>query len=245
MQSTESPGHARVVAAAVVPSPPALVPQVATGAAHLLDELRSHCDAAVAALVGAGAEMIAVVATGRTTGRRPASERADLTPYGLPLVLGGGEGPGLLPLGLTLGTWLLDRAGWSGQRTLWSVRPDAGTAQCRELAEQLVHAETGRVGVLCVGDGSARREDSSPRWPDPRAVGYDRAVAAALGAADTDALLALDPTEAAELAVDGRAPWQVLAAATTTRLRGRLLCEAAPFGVGYAVALWTEPATRG
>jgi hypothetical protein len=55
-----------------------------------------------------------------------------------------------------------------------------------------------------------------------------------------DALTALDPEQARELLVVGRAPWQVLAgAAQGAGLEGELLYDAAPYGVGYFVAAWT------
>ncbi|MDV9200357.1 hypothetical protein R6M67_34780, partial [Streptomyces sp. Wh19] len=60
------------------------------------------------------------------------------------------------------------------------------------------------------------------------------------GAADPDALIALDEALAYELKAAGRAPWQVLAgAAQGAGLAGRLLYEDAPYGVGYLVAAWS------
>jgi hypothetical protein len=78
--------------------------------------------------------------------------------------------------------------------------------------------------------------------PDPLAAEYDEDVAEALAAADTRWLARLDPARDNELAVAGRAAWQVLAgAAEGGRLDGRLLCMAAPYGVTYLVALWQRP----
>ena len=54
------------------------------------------------------------------------------------------------------------------------------------------------------------------------------------------ALAALDPGLAAELAVAGRAPWQVLAAAACGDWAADLLYSDAPFGVAYHVAVWTR-----
>jgi len=71
--------------------------------------------------------------------------------------------------------------------------------------------------LLVVGDGSARRTEKAPGSLDPRAADVDdRIVAAISGAADggLDRLLELDPELCADLLVAGRAPLQVLAAAT-------------------------------
>lgn len=236
----------RVVAAAVVPSPPALVPEVAAGAAGDLDELRTSCEAAVRGLVDARPDTVVVIGSAARSGLRSHEESVDLTDYGLPGRIAGGPGPARLPLSLGLGTWLLRRAGWSGATRAYGIRPDATPEQATHLAQGVLADCAGiRIAVLCVGDGSARREDSSPRWPDPRAVGYDHGVAAALGAADLVALLALDPVQAAELAVEGRAAWQVLAGLVTQTGAdlgdSRLLLATAPWGVGYFVACWRGP----
>ncbi|WP_231116307.1 class III extradiol ring-cleavage dioxygenase family protein [Motilibacter rhizosphaerae] len=227
------------MAAAVVPSPPALVPELASGAAGELDELRAACDAAVAALVAHAPDHVVVVATAPSTGPREADERADLAAYGLDLRLGGGEGPGRFPLGSALGAWLLGRAGWTGPVEHLGVATDEPTATCLALGQALADG-SGRTALLCVGDGSARRGPGSPRWPDERAVPWDTAVEEALAAGDPAALAALDPALAVELAVDGRAPWQVLAGAAAGRSwSGELRCSCAPWGVAYAVASWT------
>ena len=96
------------------------------------------------------------------------------------------------------------------------------------------------VGLLVVGDGAATHTEKAPGHLDERAGPFDAAVADALRAADPAALAALDPVLAAQLWAAGRAPWQVLAGATTgTAWSGELLYSAAPFGVGYHVAVWT------
>lgn len=103
------------------------------------------------------------------------------------------------------------------------------------------------VGLLVLGDGAATHTRRAPGYFDPRAEGLDRAVAAALGNADPDALLNLDPELCDELQVAGREAWQVGAAAAQALApawRGELLYSGAPFGVAYHVALW-EPADSG
>jgi hypothetical protein len=231
-----------LVAAAVVPSPPALVPEVASGAASELDDVRSASFDAVRRLLVAAPDRVVVVAQAESTGWRDARERADLTAFGVDLVLpGGGPGPGARPLGHVLGLWLLGRVGCTVPVAYLGVAPDLGTTACLALGMQLADGPE-RVAVLCVGDGSARRADTSPRWPDPRAVSYDESVGAALAAVDLAALRALDVATALDLVAAGRAPWQVLAGAAVSGgvWSGELLLAAAPYGVGYLVAAWAR-----
>ncbi len=109
------------------------------------------------------------------------------------------------------------------------------TGAGRDLA-----ARADRVALLVMGDGSACRTLKAPGYLDERAEAFDAAAARALGAADPDALIALDEALAYELKAAGRAPWQVLAgAAQGAGLAGRLLYEDAPYGVGYLVAAWS------
>jgi aromatic ring-opening dioxygenase LigB subunit len=98
-----------------------------------------------------------------------------------------------------------------------------------------------RVALLCMGDGSARRSEKAPGWWDDRAEAFDATVAAALAAADLEALLQLDAELARALLVAGRASWQALAGAADGQVwRGELTHHEAPFGVGYLVAEWTR-----
>ncbi len=91
-----------------------------------------------------------------------------------------------------------------------------------------------------MGDGSACRTLKAPGYLDERAQGFDAEAARALGAADVEALAALDEELAYELKVSGRAPWQVLAGAGAgAGLSGALLHDEAPYGVGYYVAAWS------
>ncbi|MFC7479407.1 hypothetical protein ACFQX7_04125 [Luedemannella flava] len=117
-----------------------------------------------------------------------------------------------------------------------SVAADLSPSRCRSLADALRASD--RWGLLVMGDGSACRGEKSPGYADPRAEPFDSAVATALAAADSSALLALDPVVAAELRVAGRAPWQVLASAASGSWRGSLLADEVPYGVAYFVATW-------
>ncbi|SCG35648.1 class III extradiol dioxygenase subunit B-like domain-containing protein [Micromonospora inositola] len=237
-----------LVAAAVCPHPPLIVPELAGTAAPELDDLRAACDAAVAHLYAAGARSIVVVGAGDGTADLPYPYRGSFAPWGLPLEVQLGRLPDGcvntdgLPLGLLVGTWLLNR-----------VRPETGPMGWRMATvardgsvEECVTVGAGIGGnqpwaLLVMGDGSACRGRQAPGYDDPRAEAYDEGVARALADADTDALLGLDPALSAELKVAGRAPWQVLAGAARAAggdWRGELSYAAAPYGVSYFVANW-------
>jgi hypothetical protein len=221
-----------IVAAAFCPHPPLLVPALAAGAAGELDALRAACGEAVRRLSGAGARRLAVLGSG-PSGRLYPGGRGTLAGYGVPVevTLGDGSGPDL-PLPLTLGAWLL--AGVA----LPAVGVVAGPDGAAPLPGEY-HREP--AGLLVMGDGSARRADTSPGYADPRAVPYDAAVAGALRSGDPTGLAALDVALGAELLAAGACAW---AAAGTLLAGGRydadLLHDAAPYGVGYLVASWVR-----
>ncbi|MFD3543911.1 hypothetical protein ACFWUQ_31020 [Streptomyces sp. NPDC058662] len=234
-----------LVAAAVCPAPPLLVPEVAAGAAAELGDARTACSDALAVLAASRPDLLVVV--GPTdpdhAGPYPQGARGGFRGFGVEsdVRLGEGEeGPRLLPPSLAVGAWLLGRARWgSAPVEGLGVAEGLDTGECLEAGRRLATREA-RVALLVMGDGSACRTLKAPGYLDERAAAFDAAAAAALGAADTTALTALDAGLAAELMAAGRAPWQVLAgAASDAGLGGRLLYEDAPYGVGYFVAAWS------
>jgi hypothetical protein len=241
-------GRVPLVAAAVVPHPPLLVPEVSVGAAGELDDLREACDVAVARLLAAEPAVVVLLGSGPDTRSYPSPYRASFRRWGATdvEVSLGGAGPDApeLPLSLAMGVWLVARAG-SGTGVSWVARTVGVDASPEECA-----AFGGRLGsdvdwaMLVLGDGSACRGEKSPGYDDPRAEPFDKHVAQALATADAPALAALDVDLAATLRVAGRAPWQVLAAAAGDGWRGDLLYDAAPYGVAYFVATWTPAPPR-
>jgi hypothetical protein len=222
-----------VVAAAVCPHPPLLVPEVASGAASDLDDLRALCLTAVDKL--ATADRLVVVGTGPVATQYDADAAGSFTPYGAALQVG--TGTPTLPLSLTVGAWLLNQSKAADlPRSYLSISASTPPTDCLALGRELAESNE-RPALLVMGDGSARRSEHSPVHLHPRAELFDSTVAAALHLADTTTLAALDPALATELHAAGRAPWQVLAA--TTGLTGDLLYHAAPYGVGYFVATWS------
>ncbi|GAA4933526.1 class III extradiol dioxygenase subunit B-like domain-containing protein [Streptomonospora halophila] len=224
-----------LIAAAVCPHPPLLLPQVAQGAAGELDGLRAACDRAVAGLAASGPDTVAVVGCGGADRVHGSDAAGGLDAYGVPVRVG--EGPPELPLSLTVGRWLCDRSDLRPDRYV-EVLPTAAPRECAERGAALA-AAADRVALLVMGDGSARRGEHAPGTADRRAAGFDAAVAEALDAADTAALAGIAPALAAELMAGGRAAWQVLAgAAAGAGLGGGLLAHESPYGVGYFAALW-------
>ncbi|MFF2009889.1 class III extradiol dioxygenase subunit B-like domain-containing protein [Streptomyces sp. NPDC058195] len=246
-----------LVAAAVCPCPPLLVPEVAAGAAPELDAVRDACAEALGVLAAARPELLVVVGPADPPGRGPHAEGAtgSFRGFGVDLGvrLGRATGPAAgdsaekspeagdaLPPSLAVGAWLLSRAGWTDAPVeALGVGEQLETGRCVDAGRNLA-VRADRVALLVMGDGSACRTLKAPGYLDERAEAFDSAAARALGEADPEALIALDAVLAYELKAAGRAPWQVLAgAARGTALTGRLLREEAPYGVNYLVAAWS------
>ncbi|ARZ67484.1 hypothetical protein SMD11_1823 [Streptomyces albireticuli] len=235
-----------LVAAAVCPCPPLLVPEVAAGAAPELDGLRAACLDAVGVLAAARPDRLVVIGPAGASGRGPHPQGATGSFRGfgvdVDVRLGRGEAAGERPLpqSLAVAAWLLGRTGWAaapveGLGVGEPLETDRALAVGRELA-----ATDERLALLVMGDGSACRTLKAPGYLDPRAEDFDAAAARALGAADSAALAAIDGELAYELKAAGRAPWQVLAGAGEgAGLTGALLHDEAPYGVGYFVATWS------
>ncbi|WP_020139129.1 class III extradiol dioxygenase subunit B-like domain-containing protein [Streptomyces sp. 351MFTsu5.1] len=236
-----------LVAAAVCPCPPLLVPEVAAGAASELDTARAACADALGVLAAARPDLLVVVGPAEPSGRGPHAEgaRGSFRGFGVDVDvrLGadrGADASGPLPTSLAVAAWLLERTGWAdapieGLGVGEPLEPERCIQTGRGIAGR---AE--RVALLVMGDASACRTLKAPGYLDERAAPFDAEVARALGAADVAALRALDAELAYELKASGRAPWQVLAgAAEEAGLGGSLLYEDAPYGVGYVVAAWS------
>jgi hypothetical protein len=227
-----------LIAAAVVPHPPVLIPEVAQGLAPDLDTLRAACDTAVGRLFSAGADEVLIVGAGpeRSIEVLP---QGGFHAYGVDLAVDGrweSVGQSVLPMTLPflIAAWLLrDRPAEPVRRP---VMVDERSGAVPAIGE----AGT-RQAMLVVGDGSASRTPQAPGYFDERAELYDAAVASALATADAAALANLDPELTRELHVAGFPAWKVLADAATAsgaEYDAELLYNEAPYGVGYFVATW-------
>ncbi|WP_055494321.1 class III extradiol dioxygenase subunit B-like domain-containing protein [Streptomyces sp. TP-A0356] len=238
-----------LVAAAVCPCPPLLVPEVAAGAAPELDGARAACADALGVLAAARPDRLVVLGPAEEgwLGSYPEGTRGSFRGFGVDVGVrlgAGGAEPSAsereLPPSLAVAAWLLERTGWADAPVQGlGVAEQLAPARCVEAGAGLA-GQDGRVVLLVMGDASACRSVKAPGYLDERAAGFDAEVARALGAADVAALRALDPDLAHELRAGGRAPWQILAgAAENADLSGALLYDDAPYGVGYLVATWS------
>ena len=225
-----------ITQATLCPWPPLLVREL-TGADPVLPELRAACAGAVRALLSDGPDEVAVVGPGTVTAPWPGHGRLDVAAFGGPRSGSPGGDRPVLPPAPGMGAYLLDRAGYDGERLIWSVSADEPVAGCRKLGADLAGRDA-RTALLVIGDGSARRGPRAPGHFDQRAAPFDAGVERAIRAGDTGALLDLDPALARELMATGRPAWQVLAGAleTAAPLSAAVRYAGDPFGVAYLVA---------
>jgi hypothetical protein len=233
-----------LVAAAVCPHPPLIVPELAAGAAAELDGVRAACDEAVRQTLDRDPDLVVVVGPDPEGSevRELADVRPSFLPYGMDVPIETNPAAGTqLPLSLSVGAWLLRRCGWQGPRCFVVVGAGVDPHACRATGERLAQLAQ-RVAFLVLGDGSARGSEQAPGYVDDRAAPYDEGIRRALEHGDVAALAELDPGLAGDLLVAGRPAWQVLAgAAQDIDVTATLLAAEAPYGVAYFVASWTVP----
>lgn len=224
-----------IVTAVVCPHPPALLRELC-GAEDTVPELRSACAEAVADAVRSGPDAVFVVGGAAESREWDASLPIGVRRFGTthaPDAVG-------LPQSLGVARRLLDEAGWTGQVRMVAVAWDADRDAVEEVA-RAVADEPGRVLVLVMADGSARRGEKAPGHLDERAVPFDDRIGQALEAGDPEALSMLDPALAADLLVQGRAALAVLGAVVAAdggRPKPSVRYRADPHGVMYSVAVW-------
>jgi hypothetical protein len=226
-----------LIAAAVVPHPPVLVPEVAQGFAPDLDTLRVSCDTAVGRLYAAGADEVLIVGAGAQQGADVVAQ-GGFGAYGVDVAVDGGwefAAPNAVPMTLPflIAACLLRD---------WPTEPVRRPVMVAERGGTVPSiGNKARQAMLVLGDGSASRTPQAPGYFDERAEPYDAAVARALATADAQALAALDPVLSRELHVAGLPAWRLLAdaaAASGVEYDADLLYDEAPYGVGYFVATW-------
>jgi hypothetical protein len=236
------------VRAALVPDTALLVPGAA-GSADVLVELRSAALEAVAEVVAAGVTAIVVVAPGPVSRELSGAVRPSLGAAGIPDgLLGWPTGPVVLAgagtdqpsVASAVALHLLGRSGRGAGLRVVEVTGQDRAADLAGRGAALV--ADGPTGLVVVGSGSGRHGPDGPLADDARAIAHDERVLADLADAGPDARSRLardDPGLAAELAVRGWAPWQVLLGAAGGRdVRGRLLATGTALGAQHSVLLW-------
>ncbi|MFE9576155.1 hypothetical protein ACFYO1_07215 [Nocardia sp. NPDC006044] len=248
--------------AALVPSPPILVPELCGGVTGALPGRSDDPRGVLRAAVLAAAERLAgvtdrwtVLGTGvadqvfgpETVGTFRgfgADVRVALSPDAA------AEPDAQHPLPVLIAGWLRGQVAPGVRAEVRIVAEDTSVACCFELGAKLraeLDNSDERHGVLVIADGAATLSLKAPGYLDERAPAVQGELDRALAAGDRAALRALDPGLCAELVLSGRAAYQVLAGLFDTDPVVETLYQDAPFGVGYDVSLWrpAEPAPRG
>ncbi|CAM5599780.1 hypothetical protein SVIOM342S_09562 [Streptomyces violaceorubidus] len=162
-----------LVAAAVCPCPPLLVPEVAAGAAPELDTARAACTDALGVLAASRPDRLVVVGPADSAGPEvyPQGARGSFRGFGVDLDvylgadIGDADGP-QLPYGLAVGAWLLGRTGWTGVPVEGIGVGDALSAErCAALGGDIA-GRAGRTALLVLGDASACRTLKAPGYLD-------------------------------------------------------------------------------
>ena len=246
-----------LMAAAVVPGPPAFVAELMGSAAHELDDLRHAADAvvsrAVSDLVAEEADspssrsvsaQLVIVGPGQP-GEFDAAGPVSFGSFGrdvaVPALVEGEQTDPELPTPLMVARYLASRdVGthpehadlWASARWMTTSGADATV-----LGDQLREVGT-RVALILVADGAACHGPKAPRAEDSRALAYDDGVCAALASGQPGRLAQIDVDLGRELGASGRQVWPVLFTAAGSDGIGEVLWRGAPYGVGWAVATW-------
>ena len=226
-----------LTAIAIVPSPPVMVPELAGSAAAEIADLRG------AAVTAAGRLPSRWVAVGvsdvdAVIGRDAVGTFAG---YGVDLPIRLSDAatgpPAALPLCALIAGWLRGLAATSAVvdvRTYTAdTAPQAALAAGRALRREL-DASPEAVGVLVVAHGANTQTAAAPGGHDPASVPVQAELDNALARGDCAALATLPD------GIVGRVAYQVLAGLAEPGPRAaEQLYRGAPYGVGYAVGVWT------
>ena len=165
-----------LIAAAVCPHPPLLVPEVTgadgTGAdgpgAGELRRLRAACREAAAVLLGAAPDLLVVVGGATHTTEYPSIAGGSLRDFAVPFAVGADP---VLPLSLTIGKWLLNEAGSENQMVTWhTIASGAATADCLNLGEKPRWRRGSRCSPWATAPAAAPAASPGPPTPAPTAM---------------------------------------------------------------------------
>lgn len=234
-------------AAALVSSPPLLIPELAGAAAAETADLRSAA-LAVARELGDLASTWTAIGVGATETEVPATARGTFRGYGVDVrvALGAGGEHGVadptLPLPALVAGWLRGAAAPHVEIETVVLAPDTSPVYCAELGRRLrrqLDDDPEPRGVLVVADGANTLTPKAPGAFDDRAPDAQADLDRALDSGDVEHLAQLDPVGCADLGIAGRPAWQVLAGLFGgPPRRCRTDHQGAPYGVGYHVGMW-------
>ncbi|MEO3757501.1 hypothetical protein ABGB19_04300 [Mycobacterium sp. B14F4] len=223
-------------AIAIVPSAPVMVPELASGAAAKLADLREAVFSAAAALptrwIGVGVGPSDAVIGSRQVGTFAGygvDVRVALSP-------GADDAPAPLPLCALITGWVRGHAapGAHAEVRVYADTHDVDAALTlgRRLRAEIDEAGD-PIGVLVVADGLHTLTPSAPGGYEPDSVPLQESLDDALAAGDPAALTRLPG------AVVGRVAYQVLAGLDEAPGSAEQLYRGAPYGVGYFAGVWS------
>lgn len=251
-----------LAAVVFVPSAPLLVPELAGPAAFDTEPVRRAALDAVAGALGVDRWVAVGTADGSTAGLVGEPLRGTFARFGVdvPVTIDSAitdvvttdvaatdvavtDPLPRMSLSALIAGWIAERMSL-GPLSVCSVGSATPPAECVAVGTRLaarLDEGSDAVGVLVVGDGSTALTDKAPGGGRREsAVALNDAIVAALGSADTDTLMALDPAKCDAEGVGGRVAWQVAAGLVGDRsVRAVPDFADAPFGVGYVVVTWT------
>ncbi|MGV8875211.1 MAG: class III extradiol dioxygenase subunit B-like domain-containing protein [Rhodococcus sp. (in: high G+C Gram-positive bacteria)] len=235
--------------AALVPTPPLLVPELMGARAAETADLRA---AAVDAMTPATSMVDRWLAIGVDRIEKTYDETTVGTfrGFGVDVVvsLSGAtvstEPDPELPLAVLIAGWLRGAAVPGSAVEVRTIPAGANTRWCAQFGAELrreLDSSAENWGVLVLADGANTLTAKAPGSFDDRAEQVQQRIDDALAAADVGSLAGLDPELCASVGAGGRAAWQVLAAlAGTDAMTAKELYRGAPFGVGYFVGTWSR-----
>lgn len=245
-----------LVAAAIVPGPPALVAELMGAAARELDDLRHAADLvvsrAVSDLVAASADasspdsmpQLVVVGAG-PAGEFDAAGPVSFGSFGrdvtVPSLTGGDQTIRELPTPLMVARYLASRhiGAHPEHADLWASARWITTSGADATAVGEALRDDGTpVALILVADGAISHGPKAPRAEDSRAVAYEDRVCAALASGQPGQLDQIDVELGRELGATGPQVWPVLVAGADGDGIGELVWRGSPYGVGWAVAAW-------
>ncbi|WP_284742428.1 hypothetical protein [Amycolatopsis sp. RTGN1] len=224
-----------IVRAATCPHPPLLLPGATGLPVREVSELRAACRTAVDDLVAAAPDVLVAVGSAPGTRTWPADAASPVSLFAP--ALGSAPEGDLLPLSLAVARDLTETVPVPVE--FHGIDAAAPVELCRGHGRWLA-GRPERIGLLVMADGSARRGPKAPGHEDARALELDHLLGEALHVGDPGPFLDLAPDVAAELLVEGRVAWQVLAGACEGRaVDAKCRYSDDPFGVWYPVFTWT------
>ena len=187
-----------VLAAAIVPAAPVLLPQL-TGKTPAAGEVREAAFESIAAMLAAKPDVVVVVAEASPAGWFDPS-----TPLGLGRIGGHSGNEDGLPIPLAIGAQLLRDAGWQGSVALLGLEPGI-RPQNVDLPD--------RSALLLMANGSARCTEKAPGAFHPGSEDFNDSLSSALREADLESLSRIDVDAAREQWSDAAAPLALLGTA--------------------------------